>query len=464
RGFRDAGAGLVAFVAIGASIATFGEAESDATWLVLLLAAMVALLCAVTSAGLFSSRTPRRWIGWVALALATSGLWRRLVDDRVESVEPWVLPLSGALLLIALLIWRANCESRAATPIVLVALLTSILPVAAVGFAGGNERTLAVVAASGVLLLAGTLPLAAGRLRPFADAAALAGAIGVIVAGIGRAAAQWLGGDSSFAVDAWLVATLMVLVIAGFGLARDRSDSFSGQRMSAAELIASVALTALLVISGALVAAPSSGPPSAPADTGSIRAIGLCALFCALYLLGFLLDRAPFTRRITWLALGFAVVSLLVGATSGELDPIELGSAPIAIALLAAGAVRLAAVAEARSWPWLGPGVVMLLVPSLLATIGDRPIWRLVAIGVVGIAVMIVGALRRLQAPLLIASIVVLVHVVATFLPQIRAAYEFLPWWLWLAGGGIVLIVLAARYEKRARDLRVLAERVGALR
>ncbi|HEY9497652.1 MAG TPA: hypothetical protein VIQ78_01350, partial [Terrimesophilobacter sp.] len=110
------------------------------------------------------------------------------------------------------------------------------------------------------------------------------------------------------------------------------------------------------------------------------------------------------------------------------------------------------------------PGTAMLLLPSLLATIDERPVWRIVGLGVVGIAVIVIAVTRRLQAPFVIGVVVVLWHGIATFLPQLRAVYEFFPWWLWLGVGGVLLIVLAARYEQRIRNLRSVAMRFSALR
>jgi hypothetical protein len=45
------------------------------------------------------------------------------------------------------------------------------------------------------------------------------------------------------------------------------------------------------------------------------------------------------------------------------------------------------------------------------------------------------------------------------FLPPIAA-----PWWAWLAAAGVVLVFVAATYEKRMRDARKLAESIGSLR
>jgi hypothetical protein len=106
----------------------------------------------------------------------------------------------------------------------------------------------------------------------------------------------------------------------------------------------------------------------------------------------------------------------------------------------------------------------VLLVTSLIATLDERPLWRLVGLGVVGIAVIVVGVAWRMQAPFALGVIVVLIHAVATFLPQLRLAYESLPWWLWLGAGGVLLIVLAARYEQRIANLKSVALRFAALR
>ena len=111
----------------------------------------------------------------------------------------------------------------------------------------------------------------------------------------------------------------------------------------------------------------------------------------------------------------------------------------------------------------MAPGLLVLLLPSLVATIGERPVWRLVGIGVLAIAAIVVGAVQRKQAPFVIGTVVVLIHAIATFVPQIRAAYLALPWWLWAGFGGILLITLAARYEHRIKNLKDAVGRLSAM-
>jgi hypothetical protein len=117
-----------------------------------------------------------------------------------------------------------------------------------------------------------------------------------------------------------------------------------------------------------------------------------------------------------------------------------------------------------RSWPQLGPACGILLIPSLLPDFSESALWRIVGLGVVAIVIIVTAAIRRLQAPLIIASTVLIVHAVAQLWPWISSAYAAVPWWLWLGLGGVILIVLAATYEKRIRNLKTAVVSIGSLR
>ena len=77
---------------------------------------------------------------------------------------------------------------------------------------------------------------------------------------------------------------------------------------------------------------------------------------------------------------------------------------------------------------------------------------------------MVIGATRRLQAPLVIGTIVLLTHGVAQLWPWISSSYSAVPWWLWVGIGGILLIVIAARYERQLTMLRTTYAAVTSLR
>ncbi|HUG50937.1 MAG TPA: hypothetical protein VLZ78_08065, partial [Terrimesophilobacter sp.] len=456
RWAREAGIAVVGIPAVATAILE----PNSASWLVLVLGGLTTLILAIDADGLFSSRSPRKHLGWLALALATAGFWRRLAGDNVRSLEAYVLPLAAALVIIAVLIAvssrrRGEGDPMTAPLLVLGGLLVAVLPLALDAASGAPVRALVIGAACAALLLAASfLPRPA---RPYLDAAALSGAIGVLVLATGRAAFLLRSGTTGPLPDAWLGGSLLLLLVAAFGLARLPVDGWHRQRMLASEALGVIAMAAVLVVVLALALDGGAG-----GRLGPVRIVTLALVFSALHVVALTLQSAPFTRRLGVVAIVFAGLAVLGGARI--LDPIEWGTVPIALALLATGFAHLGDTPTARSWPWLGPGFAVLLVPSLLATIEDRPLWRLVALGVVGVAVIVVGAVKRLQAPFLLGITVVLIHGIATFAPQIRAVYELANWWVWAGVGGVLLIVLAAQYEKRIQNFKSVAMRIGALR
>lgn len=454
RWTRELGVALVGIPAVLAGV----RADDGLTWLVLLLAAIAVLLLAIDKDGLFTSRSARHHLGWLALALATAGLWWRLNGDRVTDLEYYVVPLTLALLAIAALIAGTARrqdpprDAKAAPLIALGGLLVSLLPLGVNAATGNTAYAACLFAISAVLLIAGSAIVGGATQQRWADAGALAGAIGVLVVAVGRALFLPAG---ELERDAWLVAGFLVLMVAAFLQARTRPDGDEQLRSIASQVLGLVAMTAVLALE---IPAFREGP------AGDIRVIALVLLFAALHVVAFLIARPPLTRLVAVIAIVFAAIAGLAGAWLDVLHPVELASLPMAAALLVTGFVQLGTVPTARSWRWLAPGTAVLLLPSLIATIDDRPLWRLVGLGVVGVAVIVVAVVRRLQAPFVIGVVVVLIHGVATFLPQLRAAYESLPWWLWLGVGGVLLIVLAARYEQRIRNLKSVAMKFAALR
>ena len=128
------------------------------------------------------------------------------------------------------------------------------------------------------------------------------------------------------------------------------------------------------------------------------------------------------------------------------------------------GGFTLVRVPSSNSWTTLGTGIGVLLLPSLLLTDGDRPVWRLVAVGLVAVLVFVSGVRLRLQAPVLIGAVVVLVHAATTFAPQIRSVYELTEWWVWAGVGGVPIIVYAALAERSVRTTRSVVMTIGSLR
>jgi uncharacterized membrane protein len=106
----------------------------------------------------------------------------------------------------------------------------------------------------------------------------------------------------------------------------------------------------------------------------------------------------------------------------------------------------------------------VLLLPALLADFTDPELWRNVALGVVAVATVVVGATRRLQAPLVLGGAVLLAHAIVQLWPWITDLYEAVWWWLWLGIAGVLLVVLAATYERQLRLARRTVGSIAALR
>ena len=440
------------------------DRHDSVTWLVLVFAALVTLMLATSPDGLVGSTSPRRHLGWGALALATAGLWWRLGDSRVQDLEPYVLPLTGVLLLVALFLWRANRSAAALAPdlvtpvITLAALLVAILPLGAVAASGPLLRAVVVAVVSAALAIAGSSPFGTSRSRPYLDAVALTGALGILTVVVGRCAfLRSQPGTPDIRLDAWLATGLLVLIIAAFGQARTASRYIKDTvwRTIASQVLGVLGLT--VVLGFELTAFEDSA-------LGSLRAIAVILLFCALHVITFLIDRAPFTRTIGWIAIVGAGIAVIGALLTGAIHPVELGTIPVAGALVVTGALTLSRTPTARTWSWLAPGVAVLLVPSLIATADHPPLWRLVGLGVGGVTIIIVSAVLRLQAPFLLAVVVVLIHAIVTFAPQIRAIYESVEWWLWFLPVGIAVVVFAARFEKSVLRMHSVAMRIRALR
>ncbi len=172
----------------------------------------------------------------------------------------------------------------------------------------------------------------------------------------------------------------------------------------------------------------------------------------------------PQSQSVRISALVLASVLAAYGIVLAGIDPIELATASLAVALFAVGAIRLRTVAAAGSWRWLAPGLIVLLVPSLFVTFVDQELWRLVALGVAAVAAVVVGALARLQAPLVIGAVVAVVHGLRTFAPQLLAVYQLAEWWVWAVIGGAIVLFVAITFERRTRDLKKFGAQIGSFR
>ncbi|WP_424465802.1 SCO7613 C-terminal domain-containing membrane protein [Pseudoclavibacter helvolus] len=201
----------------------------------------------------------------------------------------------------------------------------------------------------------------------------------------------------------------------------------------------------------------------------------LCALALATLLRPELLPTlAPATStpgarpplRLPVLAFSAASLVAVVGVLGArQATPwLELATAPLGATLLAGGLYFLAQRPMLRSWTALTPGLLLLLVPSYLAQFADPAPWRLISLGLLAVGITVWGATRRLQAPLVLGAIITVLHAVTAFRQQLAVVAGVVPWWVWLALAGTVLVIIATTYEARLRDAKRAAASIRSLR
>lgn len=473
-------AGVLTIVSL-AEIAGFGGAGAQAdgwvgtlrgTALVLGLGALH--LLALTRDG---SRGPlRAETGWVAVALAVLVAFAAMVTGAVDPFELVTVPL-GLFVVAGQLLPRLRVGGLAfdalATRRFGAGIAIGLLPSA---FTGGDAvlRPILTLAVGGALAVSAAVLAAHPRWRAPAGLALVLGLVAVVTAAGGRImrllAEAPAGPDAR--LEAWLLPAAFVLVVAGtilvtgahraaaVTLPAGAIPAGAGRPTDAAALRLGYAL---VILATALVLAAEL-PALDFAPLATIRVILLVWTFSSLHLAAFWFDDSPLGRGVSWVFIAAGAVAVLAGFAHAAPDTIEIVSVPLAVALLTTGWLHLEATPAARSWPWFAPGLLVLLVPSLLLDVTESPLWRVVGLGVVATVVIVVGAVRRLQAPFVIGAVVLLVHAIAQLWPWISLAYGAVPWWLWLGIGGTVLIVLAARYEQRIGNLKAIALGISALR
>jgi hypothetical protein len=116
------------------------------------------------------------------------------------------------------------------------------------------------------------------------------------------------------------------------------------------------------------------------------------------------------------------------------------------------------------SWLAYGPGLALLLLPSLVA-VWLLPGWaRPLALGAAAAGIALAGGRARLIAPLLIGGAVAILDAGHELAPAVAQLAGMLPRWVPIAVIGLVLLAVGATYEARLRDLGRLRAALGKMR
>ncbi|MFF0646996.1 SCO7613 C-terminal domain-containing membrane protein [Streptomyces tendae] len=396
-------------------------------------ASTVPLVLAVVAAALVVAghRAPRRpavmvvalVLGWAAVHVLPVALQLPYTAGLVAQAAVVVAALGLAV--------RSDRADGGPTPLALTALLLALLTSVDLALLSLASESATI----GVLVTLTVLFGAAGRRprhAPFTVPAALAHATALACA---------LGASAGLRPPHTALLVLVVPALAA--LIASRSSA------SRASVPVEVAGAAAMLLALALAV------PDPPMLALVLSLCGVVAAATAL---------RPERRAVGWAAAALWLAAAWVRLAAWEVGTPEAYTLPVTGPALVVGFLRRRRDTAVSSWTAYGPGLAATLVPGLLAAWDDQHWLRPLLLGVAALAVTLVGARRRLQAPLVLgagALALVALHELAPYLTQVVGA---LPRWVPPALAGLVLLVLGATYEHRLRDARRLREALGRLR
>ena len=218
-------------------------------------------------------------------------------------------------------------------------------------------------------------------------------------------------------------------------------------------------------------AAPSSWPPAVPPistmpTTPTVPPVTPLTLNAAISLPSAARKHNPETA-IRWIMSAFTtIVALSMAALADDATPpFDLIFALFGAMMTIVGWYWMRMRPWLRSWPALGPGLLLMLVPPWLMTLSHvvPPMPRAPLLFALALAVLLVGARLGWQAPVILGAIMLITHTLTQLWPWIALISTGF-WWIWLLLAGIILIAAAARYESGIRSMKSLARRIAQLR
>jgi hypothetical protein len=173
----------------------------------------------------------------------------------------------------------------------------------------------------------------------------------------------------------------------------------------------------------------------------------------------------PDRRQAGFVAVGLELLATWSWLAAAHIGTPEAYTLPAAALAIAAGFWMSRRWPQLLSWATLAPGAAGLLLPSLAMTfVAPDESWRPFALGFVALAVTIASVYRRRQAPFLISATVLAILAVHELSPFVAEVVTALPRWVPLAVGGVILLVVGARYEHRRQDVVRLGKAVARMR
>jgi hypothetical protein len=387
-------------------------------------------LAILALAGALAAYAIRRRVSSAVSGLGIAGP-TAVLAALVALRAPWpALPAATLLIGLALLFWAAMHRSSGATAWRSFILSGQSAVYVGAGLAGALAMRWSTLTALGVVVVAGCALGALGRTAAWRAA----GGLLAVAAVAAEAMAAGLAAELPLRSVAFVIlGAAIVALFAGAWL-----------RRSPARRIEAVAIEA----------AASGAAAVALAFTAGYRgpAAGVCAVW------GLALATRALVPGITRgvrsahasAGAGLEVVAWWLLLAERGVTVVEAYTLPLTAVALFAGWTALRARPELRSWIAYGPALLAGFLPTLATVVvtDGEPLRRLI-LGTAALLCVVLGALRRRQAPVVVGGVVLLV----VALHELVLLWQRLPGWIPLAIGGSVLLFLAITYERRRRDV-----------
>jgi len=380
----------------------------------------VAILSVVAVAIPVAARPSRATAGWfsgpacraVGIAFALLAVVLAPIAIGASALAACVVT-TGAL--VAAVVGAALVTSRDSRRGLANGLLAVVPATAVLGWAALTTTVSITILA--VVAVAALVATAIGRVPTLRAAHAALGAAASVT--LGAVIALAAGTSAQFA--GFTAATVAgILSVLGSQVRRDVSDG-----------VALEVVGGLGMLGGVILASHSA------AWAGATLTAAVPLLFAA---------RLGGHRSVLYAAAGAAAA---VGATwawlaAAGVSVAEAYTLPAAAVAVIAG--RLAyRDGPARSWLNYGPALALFLGPTLVLAIARNDDTRAIAVGLASLAVVLIGARQRLQAPIVLGSLTLVV----IGLDKLGPTAVHLPRWIMLAGAGSVLLWVGSTFERR---------------
>lgn len=158
-------------------------------------------------------------------------------------------------------------------------------------------------------------------------------------------------------------------------------------------------------------------------------------------------------RRLALAGVASLLVATWIALATADVHAPEAYTLPFTAVALVVGWRRRRQDPATSPWLAYGGGLVATAGPSLDAALATGGV-RSVLLGAAALAVTLVGARARLQAPLAVGAATLAALVLREVGPALLGLLDRLPAWTLPAAAGALLLAAGSTYERRLRELR----------